>query len=84
MGQWWQRRVALRDRFALDVSRRPYHTSIVRQQRNFLHDRVQLIYDRLGSVSVLGLDVGVDADNDRFAVDAGFGFLVVVVAAGDG
>ncbi len=33
---------------------------------------------------MLGLDVGVDADNDRFAVDAGFGFLLVVVAAGDG
>ena len=30
-----------------------------------------------------GFDVGVDADNDGFAVDAGFGFLVAV-AAGDG
>ena len=29
------------------------------------------------------LDVGVDADDDGFAVDTGFGFLVAV-AAGDG
>ena len=36
-----------------------------------------------GMNSMLRFDVGVDADNDRMAVDAGFGFLVAV-AAGDG
>ena len=40
--------------------------------------------DRVG-IEVLadGFDVGVDADDDGFAVDASFGFLVAV-AAGDG
>ena len=36
-----------------------------------------------GGGSANRFDVGVDADNDGFAVDRGFGFLVAI-AAGDG